>query len=65
MTRLILLLFIVDDEFRMERGMSRPLKPAPRFIQGGRETDDHFLRRVSLETHRVLVKSQIEDKYKV
>ena len=45
--------------------MSRPLKPAPRFIQGGRETDDHFLRRVSLETHRVLVKSQIEDKYKV
>ena len=45
--------------------MSRPLKPAPRFVQGPRETDDHFLKRVSLETHRVLVKSQIEDKYKV
>ena len=45
--------------------MSRPLKPAPRFVQGKRETDDHFLRRVSLETHRVLMKAQIEDKYKV
>ena len=56
---------IVDEEFRIERGMSKPLKAAPRFVQGKKEKDHDFMRRVNLETKRVLVKAQIEDKYKV
>lgn len=54
-----------NEEFRMERGMSKPLKAAPRFVQGKKEKDHDFMRRVNLETKRVLVKAQIEDKYKI
>lgn len=53
------------EPLRVERGMSRPLKPVPKFVQGKRETDKSFMNRVELETQRVLLKSKLTDKYKV
>lgn len=53
------------DSFRMERGMTRPLQKIPRFVQGKFEKDRHFIGRVELETQRVIMKHQIEDKYKI
>ena len=56
---------ILGENFHMERGMSRPLKPAPKFVQGKKENDSDFMHRVELETQRVLMEAHIEEKYKV
>jgi len=45
--------------------MKKPLKPVPRFVQGKFETDKDFLRRVDIETNRVLMTDKMERKYKV
>lgn len=45
--------------------MTKPLKPVPQFVQGKRETDKDFMRRVEVETHRVVMTAKMEDKYKV
>ena len=49
----------------MERGVSKPMTPIPKFVQGKYEKDRDFIRRVELETHRVIMKQQMEDKYNV
>ena len=59
------LLHNTGDAFRMERGMTKPMEPAPKFIQMKGESDEMFLRRVNKKTSQVLLKSQIEDKYGV
>ena len=45
--------------------MTKPMEPAPKFIQMKGESDEMFLRRVNKKTNQVLLKSQIEDKYGV
>ena len=49
----------------MERGMSRPLKPAPTFKQHKKETHKNFMNRVERETQAVLNRSKFEDKFRV
>ncbi|KAL3877002.1 hypothetical protein ACJMK2_034765 [Sinanodonta woodiana] len=49
----------------LERGISRPLKPIPDFTRRNKETDKAFYSRVERETERVLIKSKLEDKFKV
>ncbi|KAK3091137.1 hypothetical protein FSP39_017386 [Pinctada imbricata] len=49
----------------MEKGMTRPMKPAPVFNQGKKESDKQFLKRVEIETQRVLMKSKLSEKFKV
>ena len=60
-----LILFMIFFLARMERGMSRPLKPAPQFKQGKKETTKAFINRVERETQAVINKSRFEDKYDV
>ena len=50
---------------RMERGMTRPLKPVPIFKQQKGETDNEFMRRVHKETETVISMAKFEDKYDV
>ncbi|XP_045212289.2 coiled-coil domain-containing protein 137-like [Mercenaria mercenaria] len=49
----------------MERGVSKPMAPIPKFVQGKREKDKDFIRRIELETHRVIMKTQMEEKYQM
>ncbi len=52
-----------DDTW--EKGMTRPLKPVPKFKQGKRESDVVFLNRIENEAQKVIAKAQYEDKYNV
>lgn len=61
----IKLIIISESTFRMERGISKPMQPVPRFVQGKHEKDKNFIRRIELEAHRVILKAQIEEKYQV
>lgn len=54
-----------ENTFKMERGVTKPMAPIPRFVQGKREKDRDFIRRVELETHRVIMKQQMEEKYQM
>ena len=49
----------------MLAGMSKPLQHIPRFQQGKFERDGDFMRRVELETQRVLQQSKLDSKFKV
>ena len=46
-------------------GMTRPVKPVPKFKQRINESERAFLHRVDQETDAVIAKTQLEDKYKV
>ncbi|KAL5018034.1 hypothetical protein ScPMuIL_003756 [Solemya velum] len=54
-----------DGASRMEPGMTRPLRPAPKFVQHKGENDKKFLSRVDKETQHVILKAQLEDQYGV
>ncbi|KAH3747419.1 coiled-coil domain-containing protein 137-like [Dreissena polymorpha] len=55
----------LDQSQQMLPGMTRPLQKVPRFVQGKFEKDGNFMRRVEMETHRVIQRAQLEVKYKV
>lgn len=46
-------------------GQTRPMDPAPRFIQRKNEKQKDFLNRVENDTHRVLLQAKLSDKYGV
>lgn len=54
-----------EATFHMERGITKPMQTIPRFVQGKYEKDRNFIRRVELETHRVIMKAQMEEKYNI
>lgn len=59
-------LFIISDAtVKMERGVSKPMQSIPKFVQGKREKDRDFIRRIELETHKFVMKTQMEEKLKV
>lgn len=49
----------------MERGMTRPMAASPKFIQGKREKSKDFMKRVEVETRKVLHRHQLSQKFKV
>ncbi|WAQ96455.1 CC137-like protein [Mya arenaria] len=55
----------LSDELLKEGATSRPMARIPRFEQGKFEKDGDFIRRVEMETHRVIMRSKMENKYKV
>lgn len=57
--------FVSDESQQMLPGMTRPLQKIPRFVQGKFEKEGNFMRRVEMETHRVIQRAQLEVKYKV
>ena len=61
----VLIRLIGRSDSTSERGMTRPMKAAPRFLQGKRETTQQFLRRVEIETQKVLLKSKLSQKFGV
>ncbi|XP_060063981.1 coiled-coil domain-containing protein 137-like [Ylistrum balloti] len=48
-----------------EKGMTKPMMPAPRFIQHRNESEGKFMARVDRETKAVILTSQLSDKYQV
>ncbi|KAK3593644.1 hypothetical protein CHS0354_025535 [Potamilus streckersoni] len=57
----------VQDKGAIElvRGISRPFKPIPDFTRLFGETEKAYFSRVERDTERVLIKSKLEDKFKV
>ncbi|XP_041364954.1 coiled-coil domain-containing protein 137-like [Gigantopelta aegis] len=53
------------ERFQVERGVSRPMKPVPRFIQKKNENEEAFLYRVDRTTANVVARSQMEQKFEV
>ncbi|XP_061180959.1 coiled-coil domain-containing protein 137-like [Saccostrea echinata] len=49
----------------MERGMTRPMAEAPKFVQGKREKTKDFMKRVEVETRKVLHRHQLSQKFKM
>lgn len=49
----------------MERGMTRPMAASPKFIQGKREKSKDFMKRVEVETRKVLHRHQLSQKFKM
>ncbi|XP_022313202.2 coiled-coil domain-containing protein 137-like isoform X1 [Crassostrea virginica] len=49
----------------MERGMTRPMAEAPKFLQGKREKKKDFMKRVEVETRKILHRHQLSQKFKV
>lgn len=56
---------VVSERYRMEKGMTRPQTPIPKFVQGKYEKDRDFMKRVEIEAQRVVMTQKMEDKYKV
>ncbi|XP_048762814.1 coiled-coil domain-containing protein 137-like [Ostrea edulis] len=49
----------------MERGMTRPLAEPPKFVQGKKEKKKDFMKRVEVETRKVLHRHQLSQKFKM
>ncbi|XP_069124129.1 coiled-coil domain-containing protein 137-like [Argopecten irradians] len=52
-------------EDHMEKGMTRPMRPGPKFVQHKNESEGKFMARVERETKSVLLTSQLSDKYQL
>lgn len=61
----IVIIFSGKKPVYMERGMTRPMAASPKFIQGKREKSKDFMKRVEVETRKVLHRHQLSQKFKV
>ncbi|XP_033732885.1 coiled-coil domain-containing protein 137-like isoform X2 [Pecten maximus] len=54
-----------DSKEQTEKGITKPMRPAPKFIQHRNESERKFMARIERETKSVLLTSHLSDKYQV